>query len=305
MVERLRVHFKQHPAVDWLFLRLSSGRRHITVHMGRCYDPFADILRWLEAIAIGVQECAVTWDGEGEDLRAEFLRIDYAADRGRLVVASSGRRGERFEADVSRRQMIAAIYQGFRRFVESDGYDARLYEQSTTVGAWCVESAGRRFTQGELAKLLSRPEWARGSPSMNDAWQRMELVAKLAGGRAYWEFSDWPASPAGFGSLSEEEKESALRRLFRRRALLRGSDSPPLASLKSKAVEAFLRKAGVESTARAAPAAPGFPWARMRREWLLAPSSTYAHPAATNSRRAPRRRLPRGVTALELLFRNR
>lgn len=96
------------------------------------FCPFRDLLAWLEAVVCGVQECAFQWDAEGcdgelrwhrRDAETGFLTITWGADRRRPRLLLEGR------------QMVQAIYQGFRSFVESAGYEPSRYEFPEAFGA--------------------------------------------------------------------------------------------------------------------------------------------------------------------------
>jgi hypothetical protein len=126
MVQRLKARFRQHSHLDWRYLRLESGKQRITVRMTRCFDPLVDWLRWLEAVS-GVLECAMGWEAEEPDVRLEYRRADHTRNLGMLTLALAGRE-ERFVATVSRTQIVAALYQAFRRFLEGSAYDARTFE---------------------------------------------------------------------------------------------------------------------------------------------------------------------------------
>lgn len=104
-----------------------------TVYMTSVFCPFRDFLRFLEAIAIQVQECSFDWEPEGPDAKMEWRRR-YVDDTGFLTVSWHGRSGNHQQIFSHRmmlntRQAVRMLYTAFRRFVESPEYDPIRYEQ--------------------------------------------------------------------------------------------------------------------------------------------------------------------------------
>ena len=44
--------------VGWIDFRITAGNQSVVVKASEVFDPFPDLLAWLEAMAVGVQECA-------------------------------------------------------------------------------------------------------------------------------------------------------------------------------------------------------------------------------------------------------
>lgn len=98
---------------------------------------FLSMVRWLEAVLCEVHECAFVWEGEGPD--GELRWFNGRDGGGRLELKwSGGRSTEPFDHHVAldRRQMIQALYEGFRGFVESDRYDPMSYEDLRYGHVW-------------------------------------------------------------------------------------------------------------------------------------------------------------------------
>lgn len=97
----------------------------VRARMAESSCAFPLIIRWLEAVTCGVQECTCYWDGEGPDGE---LRWGGAWESGSLRI---GWTTEPFAYQVSLRKadMVCALYQSFRAFVESDRYDPLAYEE--------------------------------------------------------------------------------------------------------------------------------------------------------------------------------
>ena len=165
----VRVRFR-HEQYDWLTLKLGwSGNRTrwpdakephwgredgglprlltASVPLSGTFCPFPKFIAWLEAMALGCDECGFRWDGEGPN---GWLRWLY----GMLEIEWSGRSRypafcHRIEAD--RRQVVGAFYQAFRGFVNSSEYRPESYE-SMSQGEFLVLRTG--FTPDELIGQL-------------------------------------------------------------------------------------------------------------------------------------------------------
>jgi hypothetical protein len=99
------------------------------------FCPFRDYIRFLEAVALQVQECAFEWDAEGPEGRLEWRRR-FIDDTGFLTVNWDGwfRGGSRkfgHRMMLNTRQMVRMLYSAFRRFVESPEYQPMRYEKMT------------------------------------------------------------------------------------------------------------------------------------------------------------------------------
>ena len=110
-----------------------AHRVDCSVEMTSVFCPFGDFVRFLEAIAVQVQECAFGWDAEGPDGRLHWQRSRLHKS-GFLTITWSGSHNGHPQ-DFSHRmhldthQTVSMLYRAFRRFVESPAYDPLRYEQ--------------------------------------------------------------------------------------------------------------------------------------------------------------------------------
>lgn len=116
---------------------------------------FRNMVSWLEAVICDVAECAFFWEGEGPDGELRWYRGHEGA--GRLKLRWTGRRDSLpfdHEVTLESSQMVQALYQSFRRFVESDRYDPIAYE-SLLYGEVCdlIAVEGRKALAQEIAHL--------------------------------------------------------------------------------------------------------------------------------------------------------
>ena len=128
-----------------------------TVYMSSVFCPFKDFIRFLEAIAIQVQECSFEWDPEGPSAKMEWSRR-FPYESGFLTVSWHGPKGWRNQQFshrmmLSTRQTVSMFYTAFRRFVESPDYEPTRYEQMTTGEAFALMLADS--TLEKLAETLA------------------------------------------------------------------------------------------------------------------------------------------------------
>ncbi len=145
------------------FGRMSSPVEHVSdivecsVYMSSAFCPFADFIRFLEAIAIEVQECGFEWDPEGPSARMHWERRSLR-DAGVLTIDWQSSKGSfSHRMLLNTRQAVRSLYASFRSFVESDQYDPLRYEELTIGEAiWLVMSNGSLDELGDaLARLDS------------------------------------------------------------------------------------------------------------------------------------------------------
>jgi hypothetical protein len=143
----------------------------LTVYMSSAFCPFEDLVRFLEAIVLGVQECAFHWDAEGPGGDMRWRRS--APGTGHLLLRWSGARPA-----VSRRTLLetrdaaGALYGAFRAFVESPAYDPLRYEAMTwgrVLAAVC-----RPESLDDIARALARLPGDRAAVAV----ARMDEVAE-------------------------------------------------------------------------------------------------------------------------------
>ena len=98
------------------------------VYMSDTWCPFSDFIRFLEAITLDVQECAMHWDAEGPDAEIRWKRR-FRNDTGFLTVDwSSNKNSFNHRMMLNTKQTVKMLYTAFRSFVESKDYDPLCYE---------------------------------------------------------------------------------------------------------------------------------------------------------------------------------
>jgi hypothetical protein len=109
----------------WQPVSIVAGGWTANFHASALYDPFPDILKWLEAIARGDQG-RMSVDLEGSDLELSVFTLSNST-RARIVLAfMSGEMDDIHDVvldiDVDRRQFVAAFYEALRAYADSDKY---------------------------------------------------------------------------------------------------------------------------------------------------------------------------------------
>jgi hypothetical protein len=139
---------------------------------------FGDLVSFLEAVAIGVQECAFSWCAEGP---GGEMRWNDARDRGSLTVIWRSQAGSfRYECLLDKRQVLEALYSSFRAFVESPAYQPLRYESLKIREAF--EVVLEDASAGDVAAALVALDAERA----NAVVKKLECAidaAKLAGSR--------------------------------------------------------------------------------------------------------------------------
>lgn len=112
-------------------VRRRKKERTFTVYMSSVFCPFQDFIRFLEAITLDVQECAIGWDAEGPDGRMHWRRR-YVQDVGFLTVEwDSSKVNFSHQIKLNTRQTVKTFYSAFRSFIDSSDYDPLRYEELT------------------------------------------------------------------------------------------------------------------------------------------------------------------------------
>lgn len=124
-------------SAGWIDLEIKAGARAVALSLSAVFDPLAKLLAWLEALALGVQECGVDLDEEGceRTLRARQNDLHRRASTIAaldLVVREGGldQSGALLlSARVERQVLVSALYRCLRDFAASPRYDPMQWEE--------------------------------------------------------------------------------------------------------------------------------------------------------------------------------
>ncbi len=137
---------------------LGPERRHSTssveqtVYFSSVFCAFPSLIRFLEAITTGVEECGFSWDPEGPDGHMHWH--SQGGDEGAFRLAwRSG--ADQFDRTTSMRayDAVDTLYSAFRGFIESPEYEPFRYENIHEWDAYSLvlEDA----TVGEFARAVA------------------------------------------------------------------------------------------------------------------------------------------------------
>ena len=174
---------------------------------------FSSLVSWLEAITCNVDECAFSWDSEGPDGDLRWFR--GLEGQGLLIMTWTGSHDSAdFEQKIllNKAQMVRALYQSFREFVESDRYDPIAYERLqygemfdlvVTDGREALaQELAARDSYGAFALIQTIDDFAhdfkKGFP------RRAALVELTKLAQSWWE------SPSGNVAWCQSDKEYLL-----------------------------------------------------------------------------------------------
>lgn len=130
-----------------------AAKQNFSVCMTSVWCPFADLIRFLEAIVIQVRECSFDWDAEGPCGVMKWERR-FVNKNGFLTVEWHSR-SAKFEHRMmlDTKQTVRMLYTAFRRFVESPEYDFIRYEEHT-YGEKIVAGLGGLYNASEIINYL-------------------------------------------------------------------------------------------------------------------------------------------------------
>lgn len=142
----------------------------------RCWSDsssgfFRKMVSWLEAVVAGVRDTSFTWECYGPEGELRWRRD--SSESGSLQLRWSGYFGCAafdYQAQVSRHQVVEAMYGAFAAFIESDAYDPILFEPMTDgerFGLVVIEGAAA------LAEEIARRD-------RSSAFQLIQVVSHRA-----------------------------------------------------------------------------------------------------------------------------
>ncbi len=128
----------------WIYFTVITDEYEVDIRASEVYDPFPDLIAWLEAIAVGVKECAFDMEEEGPEKRFEFRKISY--DKFRLYITDNYEK-TLLETFVDRKQLVSAFYNGIKTYASFPDYQEKNRNGRTSF-YWkgCQASQIRRLS---------------------------------------------------------------------------------------------------------------------------------------------------------------
>jgi hypothetical protein len=138
----------------WILMRLSSGECSLVVTMSHFLDPLPDMLAWLEAIVIGVQQCEFRVDEESRFTKFSAKREVRARENWRaytILEVEQENAKLPLQVTLPTFELVGVFYRAFREFADSSEYVRKNWERITledvvneqlgmTAAAW-IDSA--------------------------------------------------------------------------------------------------------------------------------------------------------------------
>lgn len=124
------------------------------VNFSSVFCAFGSFVKFLEAIAVGVEQCQFSWEAEGPEGCFSWQRASQDGE-GFLAVTWHSRPSFRYVVRIDGKRAVRALYGAFREFVGSDSYDPIRYERMSigeTISLVLDEGDFERLS-AELAKL--------------------------------------------------------------------------------------------------------------------------------------------------------
>lgn len=148
-----------------------ADRQDFSVYMTSVWCPFADLIRFLEAIVIQVRECSFDWDAEGPGGGMKWERR-FINENGFLTVtwySHYAKFEHRMMLDT--RQAVRMLYTAFRRFIESPEYDFLRYEKHS-MEEELVAGLGDRYSEDEIIEYMKNLDLRPARRLLNAVLQR-------------------------------------------------------------------------------------------------------------------------------------
>lgn len=202
--------------VGWISMLLTVGEHSLIVQMSHWLDPLPDMLAWLEAIAIGVEECGFRVDREdGDFFDAEGAFFNFSASK--QPCASHEHRAstifnvtppygaQPLQVTLPTYDLVGIFYRAFREFADSSAYvreqweyltlEQVMYEQSGMIAdAWIDSVIALELRQLQMALWRLDPQiLANPADYLDNIGTEAELIeltgetrAEAGGLPCYW-----------------------------------------------------------------------------------------------------------------------
>lgn len=156
----------------WISMLLTFGESSLTIRLSHIYDPLPDMLAWLEAIVIGVEECGFRVDEEGAYVNFSASKQSFASNEHRsytILNVEPQYDMPPLQLTLPTFDLVGIFYRAFREFADSPEYvrtqweyltlEQAMYEQSgMTASAWIDSVIALEPRQLQMALWLIDPQ---------------------------------------------------------------------------------------------------------------------------------------------------
>lgn len=116
----------------WIRMMLIADGQSLTLRLSHLYDPLPDMLAWLEAIVIGVEECGFRIDEEGSFVRFSAHKQLRAMHSVNIVLnVTLEYNGQHLQATLQKHDLVRIFYHAIRDFSTSAAYVSEHWEHRT------------------------------------------------------------------------------------------------------------------------------------------------------------------------------
>lgn len=122
----------------WIHLHVSHGGDTLKINLSHVFEPLPSLLAWLEAIAVGVDECSFEIDEEGTMV---MFRASSRGGGNIRVRIEPSYEFKPFDFNLPARQFVGTIYQAFIDFSRSSEYKPQQWEMFTLADS-VIERSG-------------------------------------------------------------------------------------------------------------------------------------------------------------------
>ncbi|WP_052435421.1 hypothetical protein [Sulfurospirillum cavolei] len=138
----------------WINLDIFADNKKITIACSSVFDPFQNLLAWLQAIICGVERCSFVIEEEGPE-KIFWIRYIYGNIYQFKILKPWGPNKELLNVYVHRTQLMEALYCFIVRFYRSDAYNKAEHE-CVTIEDKFVQSTGHSLSSDfHIKQLLS------------------------------------------------------------------------------------------------------------------------------------------------------
>ena len=202
---------------------LTSGESSLTVRLSHIYDPLPDMLAWLEAIAIGVEECGFRVDEEGAFVNFSAHQQLRANDQSRgytVLNIAPQYDAPPLRVTLPTFDLVGIFYRAFREFADSSEYVRTQWEYLTleqvmdeqfgmTASAWIDSVIALEPRQLQMALWWLDPQILNPEDCLDDIGTEAELI-ELTGktiGEAGGLPCYWPLPQELWGPYAKKDEQ--------------------------------------------------------------------------------------------------
>lgn len=174
----------------WISMLLTSGEISLKLRLSHIYDPLPDMLAWLEAIVIGVEECGFSVDEEGAFVNFSAHKQLRADDQSRVYTVLNvvpQYDVPHLQVTLPTFDLVDIFYRAIREFADSPEYVRTQWEYLTfeqavheqtgmTASAWIDSVITLEFRQLQMALWRLDPHLLNPEDWMDDIGTEAELM---------------------------------------------------------------------------------------------------------------------------------